>query len=553
MKIQLYNSNAPSNQLDKSSFLTLVTELEGSLRSPCSVLSPKIVVKYNGYLNINYMYIEEFGRYYFVNDVVSLRNNLWVVSGEVDVLMSYKDKLLEHSAIVYRTNKYPSNQFKYIDNYMPLSSIKYDNTVSFPELSNFIKPSNDNFSIFITVTGAGGVTLESNKKDVSTSYGITTPSTQYSPSGKTNITYVFDNEENFYEFVNNVYKDNSLVSQIISIYILPIKVPNDNKIPVDYINLGEKSIACTASFIYTDLLLSFEGEFLYPNRQANFYDYEPFSTYDIYIPYYGWLNIEYRYLLSTVYVKYFIDFTNGECQIIFSDGNNIIKTTNFTLGQQLVISSSGVAEANRKSESYYLRYQAQLDYLSFTTAANVVSSITGGVGNMISAKLGLDAQADNAFDNYQPLNSSGNPNAPITLNQSYGSIAAAGLNMLGSIVSSGLNYAGQSALYKGNYEANMVLNVAYGVPNSVSSSFNNYSLFGDFRIRKIYTPPSITNENLALYKGRIVNERINLSLCRGYTVLSDIILNIPNITTTEYGVLLQLLYSGVRFPDSSSN
>ena len=50
----------------------------------------------------NYVYIEQLNRYYYVNDIVSVKYKLWTISLSVDVLMSYKNALLSCSAFVDR-------------------------------------------------------------------------------------------------------------------------------------------------------------------------------------------------------------------------------------------------------------------------------------------------------------------------------------------------------------------------------------------------------------------------------------------------------------------
>jgi len=48
------------------------------------------------------MYIAEFERYYFIDDIVSVNNNKWEVSGHVDVLETYKTGILANSAVIRR-------------------------------------------------------------------------------------------------------------------------------------------------------------------------------------------------------------------------------------------------------------------------------------------------------------------------------------------------------------------------------------------------------------------------------------------------------------------
>ena len=39
------------------------------------------------------MYIEEFGRYYFINDIVNVNANMWEIHAQVDVLQTFKNDI----------------------------------------------------------------------------------------------------------------------------------------------------------------------------------------------------------------------------------------------------------------------------------------------------------------------------------------------------------------------------------------------------------------------------------------------------------------------------
>lgn len=55
----------------------------------------------------NYMYIAAFGRYYFIDDVKSVRNDMWEVSAHVDVLETYKTAILANTGVIKRqSNSY---------------------------------------------------------------------------------------------------------------------------------------------------------------------------------------------------------------------------------------------------------------------------------------------------------------------------------------------------------------------------------------------------------------------------------------------------------------
>lgn len=74
-----------------------------TLKGDTSILKPTVILaspaSVSGY---NYMQIPEFNRSYFIDDIVSVRNGVWEISGHVDVLETYKDAILANSAVIKR-------------------------------------------------------------------------------------------------------------------------------------------------------------------------------------------------------------------------------------------------------------------------------------------------------------------------------------------------------------------------------------------------------------------------------------------------------------------
>lgn len=107
-------NSSPSNKLEKD--LTEILTASGVLRDGASILNPEILIETeiteSMVAKINYAYIEEFSRYYYVTDIKTGINNLWIVSMHVDVLMTYRENVLEQNGIVARQ----VNQFNmYLD------------------------------------------------------------------------------------------------------------------------------------------------------------------------------------------------------------------------------------------------------------------------------------------------------------------------------------------------------------------------------------------------------------------------------------------------------
>ena len=80
-----------------------VTLKEGtSILRPVLLLSSPTQSPLTGY---NYMYISAFSRYYFIDDIKSIRNDLWEISAHVDVLETYATAIKNNSAVIKRQEK----------------------------------------------------------------------------------------------------------------------------------------------------------------------------------------------------------------------------------------------------------------------------------------------------------------------------------------------------------------------------------------------------------------------------------------------------------------
>lgn len=105
--IKLYNNASPVEQIGKD-LTGEHTIADVVLKRDTSILRPVLLVaSVQDVFTYNYMYIEEFGRYYFIDDVRSVNNNIWEISAHVDVLETYKDAILSNQAVIRRqTNKF---------------------------------------------------------------------------------------------------------------------------------------------------------------------------------------------------------------------------------------------------------------------------------------------------------------------------------------------------------------------------------------------------------------------------------------------------------------
>lgn len=102
MHLNLFQNNSDKNVMWKQ--ITTKANLEGTLREDCSIIDP--IIRVEGISGadlpyINYCEIVEFGRYYYIKDIV-LVGNLYELRCHIDVLMTYKDQLRNIPAVIAR-------------------------------------------------------------------------------------------------------------------------------------------------------------------------------------------------------------------------------------------------------------------------------------------------------------------------------------------------------------------------------------------------------------------------------------------------------------------
>lgn len=99
MNILLYKTTNANNDLNKT--ISDKVELVGALREASSVIAPSILIQSNP-IGYNYAYIPEFGRYYYIKNITAFRKGAYIVDLKCDVLMSFKEEILNMSGIVSR-------------------------------------------------------------------------------------------------------------------------------------------------------------------------------------------------------------------------------------------------------------------------------------------------------------------------------------------------------------------------------------------------------------------------------------------------------------------
>ena len=94
--------------------------ISGLLKDRCDILNPTIRliigdskgIKLPTITKCNYMYIDNFNRYYFITGFNIVRNTILELTGHVDVLNTYKDQIKANTGLILRSE---SNYRKFLD------------------------------------------------------------------------------------------------------------------------------------------------------------------------------------------------------------------------------------------------------------------------------------------------------------------------------------------------------------------------------------------------------------------------------------------------------
>ena len=109
MDIIFYNNKSEDNRLIKT--ITQISTGTGTLRESCSMIDPSVLTAIADVSNINYAYIADFGRYYFIHKITVDRENLYRIDMHVDVLMSNKTALLDCQGVINSSTSANANNY----------------------------------------------------------------------------------------------------------------------------------------------------------------------------------------------------------------------------------------------------------------------------------------------------------------------------------------------------------------------------------------------------------------------------------------------------------
>ena len=104
MNVYLFDLNDDPRTLHKSIPGVLPAPVQGKLNGEIDIENPVLMIE-SGLQNVNYAYIPDLQRYYYIDDIVQVRASLCELHMSVDVLQSFQTAIENAAVYAARTAK----------------------------------------------------------------------------------------------------------------------------------------------------------------------------------------------------------------------------------------------------------------------------------------------------------------------------------------------------------------------------------------------------------------------------------------------------------------
>lgn len=385
----------------------LIHVASGQIRESSSIINPSITFEWEKGVapSFNYVFIPSFGRYYFVNNITFVSNNLWVMSLSVDVLNSFKDDINDLPIYVDRSefdfnpyiedSIYPLEDKKLVSEYIP-TNVSGFTGVTF---SNKTPDSQLNI-LLVTMRGHGVNSAQPASHGTDTSNVISNPDFTNLPSLMKDNIYVLNNSE-----LRDVQTDVMGRDWLESLFVSCIKYPfaiADVPSPAPskpYVHFGDNALISTGTdfektvqaYYYWDVgrVLSKTipiKKFKIEPAFNSFLDYEPYTNYEIYLPFKGWVTLNASQILNkTLLVSYVVNFLDGSAEVIITDetDNKMLYSGQCQLGVAVSLSTSNQKDVESRRTSMV----ANAVLGGIKDVIGMISSVGGGQYGKAGAQL----------------------------------------------------------------------------------------------------------------------------------------------------------------------
>lgn len=491
-------SSSEEDRLDKTAYLSDFTWMTGSLREESSIIAPVITVEYAGFPDWNYAYIPNFGRYYFITDIISVRTNLWRIAFRVDPMMSFKDIISGTKAMIER-NEFTYNPFMLDEFYPP----RYNKEVKEYGILDVVGFRPDiEFKTNVDLTERPHVavtTINSVVQNINEDYP--SPDPYFLPAivgnnfvnGLRYKSYALDTTDLSalgLDLINN----SGHASFVTSVVVFPYELKASGVYDRSYLYVGKDTVKTSGNTpIYVQTLKSpfisyaVLNDFMMDEARS-FLDFEPYTTRELYIPYAGWFKIPFEVCHGDeILIYYSIDQMQGDATVYVYDKSKkaLLWSSPCQIGTKIPVSTTNNLE-NRKTE-----------------VSNNLNLIMSMIGSVASFTIGA---------------ATNNPVAMV------GGVLK-GVNGISSFID----------------KTNRIIDRATATSASATTGMSSPQ---KCRMRKTYNYTNQYKEEFAHQYGKPLREIKRIGALTGYTVVSEVHLEIPSAYPAEVTQIETILKEG---------
>ena len=404
--VWLYTQNSENDVLSKS--LTFVNIIAGQFNSAFNLKNPvlDLHITDSGNIACNYIYIPSLSRYYYVESVDVISANYIRYKLREDVLMTWQSLIRQQNAFVVRSYSDSNNYI--VDERLPLKSIK---TIT------YFTPTPTGTGNQVNITLKGNFTTEYNflvstYNDVAyTKTSVNAPDTNLPSISSVQPVYqstYFLTNALVTSFMKALINEDSMVSAVNTIMFLPfdpdtafsnsninslmIGLPSskalcdDDKFHYLYDIPSGVSVRNVHRTSYGTSPYLVLADFSFPNLSDEWYNREPYTYYELYVAFVGWIKVDISQLNNKrILIYYTLDLQTGNATAYVynkTDGK-IIYSCGCQLGVKLDILSSNALELTREKQANQLNTLIGLLASAVSVGAGAVTenpvAVAGGV------------------------------------------------------------------------------------------------------------------------------------------------------------------------------
>ena len=533
MNITLYKSKSSMNTVDKGGAnLTPLLTVSGNFKNAQSILTPIVIIDTidslllvddNGQvvlddykrplltsrdaskeiIKANYCYIDELQRYYFISDIQVVNNDLIQLYLKEDVLYTYANQIKEHTAYISR-NEFTNTPLIEDRN----EQLFYDKEVSYKDTVTITGGEAVNFAFNVSQLGTNNIIFSALSKQTDYRAGLVDVPKDLPSFNSINefyTTLLSVDRPLLIPYIAGQYiaqlclEKDSNKSYIKNMLICPFDVTNQTDTTKSLpIYLGDNNISDMGAStdptqkvgnvhpmkaLTSDYLVV--ADFVVPDA-TSYLDYEPYCQYEIFVPFYGYVNLPTNKIRGNRLLLYYaLDWQKGSGMAFIS----IITGT-----ENRIIWSGQVDPFIHVELSTTNNYENKV-------AKNgvVTSTVLGTLSSSVSLIAGI---------------ATGNPLA-----------IAGGAMGLGKTIASSVQ-SSQAIIDRAN--------VAF--TDGMLSQYSNTKPF--LRITKMKTTNNVNKDNYAHLFGLPLYKSYKLKDLRGYTIISEI--NLDDLDTAKSSELVEL-------------